>query len=58
MEVSQRWALPQPSCKTFYPSLADPIVLEIEVSERCALRQHSWKDVCPSDWSNLIVAEI
>jgi hypothetical protein len=36
-EVSQRWALPQHSCKTLCPTVANIIAAEIEVSQRCAL---------------------
>jgi hypothetical protein len=41
IEVSQRCALPQHSCKTFCPACAYLIPAAIEVSERCALPQHS-----------------
>ena len=34
IEVSQRWALRQHSCKTLYPGCSNPIVAEIEVSQR------------------------
>jgi hypothetical protein len=41
IEVSQRCALSQHSCKLLCPACADLIAAEIEVSQRCALRQDS-----------------
>ncbi len=57
IEVSQRWALPQHSCKTLCPGLADLIAVEIEVSKRWALWQNSCKTLCPRI-ADIIVAEI
>ena len=48
IEMSQRCALRQHSCKTLCPCLADLIVSEIEVSQHCALPQHSCKALCPA----------
>jgi hypothetical protein len=45
IEMSQRCALRQHSCKTLCPCLADLIVSEIEVSQHCALPQHSCKTI-------------
>jgi hypothetical protein len=53
IEVSQRCALPQHSCKALRPAWSDQIVADIEVSQRCALTQHSCKALCPG-WSDLI----
>jgi hypothetical protein len=41
--MSQRWTLPQHSCKTLCRRIADDIAAEIEVSERWALHQLSCK---------------
>ena len=50
IEVSQRWALPQHSCKTLCPSMADVTVTDIKVHQRWALCQHSsCKPLCK--WS-------
>ena len=47
IEVSQRWALRQHSCKTLRPFWSNVIAPEIEVSQHCALHQHSCKTLCP-----------
>jgi hypothetical protein len=47
IEVRQRSAMPQHSCKAICPGLVDPIFAEIHVSQRWALRQHSCKTLCP-----------
>jgi hypothetical protein len=39
------------------PDSADVTAAEFEVSQCCALRQHSCKALCPV-WSDVIVAEI
>ena len=46
IEVSERWALRQHSCKTLCPSFSNPIAVEIEVSQCCTLRQYSYKTLC------------
>ena len=48
IEVRQRWALRQHSCKTLCPVGFNPVVTKIEVSQRWALPQHSCKTLCPS----------
>jgi hypothetical protein len=45
------------SSKPPFPDSADVIVAEIEVSQRCALRQHSCQALCPC-WSDVIAVEI
>ena len=46
IEVSQRWALRQHSCKTLYPGYSNVIAAEIEVHQLPALSQHSCKLLC------------
>jgi hypothetical protein len=57
IQVSQRCALRQHSCKPFYPGWSDVIEAETEVSQCCALPQHSCKTLCPSI-TNVIPSEI
>ena len=58
IEVSQRCALRQHSCKPLCPGCSEiRIAAEIKMRQRWALRQHSCKTLCPV-WSDLIVAEI
>ena len=45
------------SSKPPFPNSADVIAAEIEVSQRCALPQHSCKTLCPS-LADLIVEKI
>jgi hypothetical protein len=45
------------SSKPPFPDIFDAIDAEIEVSQRCALRQHSSKALCPA-WSEPIATEI
>ncbi len=48
IQVSQRCALRQHSCKKLCPGWSDLIAAEIEVGQRWALRQHSCNTLCPS----------
>jgi len=41
IKVIQRCALPQHSCKTLCPGVAEIIEAEMDVSQRSALPQHS-----------------
>ena len=41
------------SSKPPFPDITDVIPVEIEVSERCTMRQYSWKTLFPT-WSDLI----
>jgi hypothetical protein len=45
--VSQRCALPEHSCQTLCPGIADLIAAEIEVHQLPALSQPSCKTLCP-----------
>jgi hypothetical protein len=45
--VSQSCTLPNHSCKTLCPIIADLTAADIEVSKRWALRQHSCDALCP-----------
>ena len=55
IEVHQRCALRQHSCKPLCPAWSDVIATNIEVSQRCALRQHSVKTLCPSIADPIVV---
>ena len=55
IEVSQRCALAQHSCKPLCPACFNVIAPKIEVSQRCALRQKSCK--CPA-FTHCIAPEI
>ena len=59
IEVRQRCAPPQHSCKALCPGIVDPIIAEIEASQRWALCQPSGKrPLCPGCSEVVIVAEI
>jgi hypothetical protein len=46
IEVSQRWALRQHSCKPLCHCCSNPIEAEIKVNQCWALRQHLCKPLC------------
>jgi hypothetical protein len=58
IEVSQRWALRQHSCKPVCPVCSNVIATEIEVRQLPALPQNSCKPLCPGCSEIRIVADI
>ena len=58
LEVHQRCALRQHSCKPLCSTYSNPIANEIEVHQLFALPQHSCKPLCPGCSEIIIASEV